>query len=61
MKRLRGWFPRSRTLEVLEVSGLACIVAGVALIYVPAAVILAGVLAVAVAFALDRPSGDSRA
>jgi hypothetical protein len=38
-----------------EVSGLAAIVAGVALVDVPAAVILGGAFAVANEFALEHP------
>ena len=44
-----------RTTAAPEVSGLAAIVAGVALVDVPAAVILGGAFAVAAAFALEHP------
>ena len=47
--------PRSTPAARLEVSGLAAIVAGVALVNVPAAWILGGALAVAAAFTLEHP------
>ena len=46
--------PRSTTAAP-EVAGLADIVAGVAGVNVPAAVILGGAFAVAAAFALEHP------
>lgn len=47
---------RKARAAFLEISGVLAIVAGVALIYVPAAVILAGGALVAGALALDRPT-----
>lgn len=41
-------------LALLELSGLACIVYGVALVSVPAAFICGGLLAVLAVFALER-------
>ena len=47
--------PRSTTAARLEMSGLAAIVAGVALVSVPAVAIVAGASVVAAAFALEHP------
>lgn len=44
----------------MEVSGFVAIVAGVAMVNVPAALIVAGILAVAAAAALDRPPAEPR-
>ena len=52
LPRLR--FPRRIVLSVVETSGLVCIVAGVALVSVPAALIVGGILAVAVVYAIEN-------
>jgi hypothetical protein len=46
---------RSPFAHALELCGCGCVVYGIWLVYIPAALVAAGVLAAAAAYAVDRP------
>lgn len=52
MRRL-GRFLRSHKAEVVEIAGYAAAVAGVALMYLPAAIVLGGVCAIWIAQGIE--------
>ncbi len=45
---------RNAIVYVLEAAGAASVVAGVALVFVPAALVVAGALLVAISYTIDR-------